>query len=191
MESEYSLELKWKRYRDLNYLSDEDKIEFKKLNDEMKRLEIGIFKLDDCSMEFKFDTYNIESVISNSKQINIFVGKENEIIKNLFDRIKKDIPNSFISMDLGNNIHYSEIYDRIYTIIKTLTKCNENLFVYTQSLEMIKHLPDIVYELGIMDDFKLTRIDRSKHKSNKDGLIIIDYNTEELKATIEMGFEMR
>ena len=44
MISDYLLELQWRRYRDLNYLSKNDIIEFTKLNEMMKKRKLGIFK---------------------------------------------------------------------------------------------------------------------------------------------------
>ena len=107
-------------------------------------------------------------------KVNVFVGRDVYCIDRLrtqFDR-QADDPRTY--MGFGDGMHHTSVY----TELRIALNCAANghdVFMYVNSMDVIKALPDIVRELNLQDDFRLTRIGKSAKTSTKGEPIAINY----------------
>ena len=123
-------------------------------------------------------------------KVNVFVGRDMYCIDKLrtqFDR-QADDPRTY--MGFGDGMHHTYVDTELRIALNCATD-GHDVFLYVNSMDVIKAIPDIVRELNLHDDFRLTRIGTSAKTSTKGEPIAINYTLEELEASIEMGLEMR
>ena len=123
-------------------------------------------------------------------KVNIFVGRDMYGIDKLrtqFDR-QADDPRTY--MGFGDGMHHTYV-DTELRIALNCAVNGHDVFLHVDSMDVIKALPNIVRELNLQDNFRLTRIGTSEKTSTKGEPIAINYTLEILEASIDMGWEIR
>lgn len=123
-------------------------------------------------------------------QVNVFVGKDVSMIRKICKKFVEHSHGCVTTMGFGDGAHHTYVKQHIRNALNEI-KLGFDVFWHVNSMDVIKALPDIVRELNLQDDFRLTRIGTSAKTSTKGEPIAINYTLEELEASIEMELEMR
>ena len=123
-------------------------------------------------------------------KVNVFVGKDVPMIRKICEKFVEHSHECVTTMGFGDGAHHTYVKQHIRYALREI-ELGFDVFWYVNSIDVIKALPDIVRELNLQDDFRLTRIGTSAKTSTKGEPIAINYTLEELEASIGMGLEMR
>lgn len=123
-------------------------------------------------------------------KVNIFVGQNARCVKGLCSTFAHSREYTLTDMTFGNGVYYRCVDSEIRGILAHVVH-GYSVLLHVNSMDVIKALPDIVRELNLQDDFRLTRIGNSAKTSTKGEPIAMNYTLEELEVSIDMGLEMR
>ena len=121
-------------------------------------------------------------------EIRVYVGKEIEEIQN---RVFSKGDNRINQMHYGSTLHHSEIESNLEELIGSAIEDELDVYLQTNSIDVIEWLPSVLSELGLSDNFTMIRIGRSAMTSNKGELIETCMTIYEVSAMLGMGLEMR
>ena len=121
-------------------------------------------------------------------EIRVYVGKEIEGIQN---RVFSKGDNRINQMHYGSTLHPSEIESNLEELIGSAIEYELDVYLHTNSIDVIEWLPSVVSALGLYDNFTLIRIGRSAMTSNKGELIETCFDMCALEAMNAVGCEMR
>ena len=121
-------------------------------------------------------------------EIRVYVGKEIEEIQ---DRVFSDGDNRINQMHYGATFHHSEIECNLKDLIGDAIEYELDVYLHTNSIDVIECLPSVISEFGLFDKFTLIRIGRSVMTSNKGELIETCFAMHALCNIIDAGVEIR